>query len=102
MQPLIRAGLQPLKALMLPLPTEASRSAVLSRNFEMMPAQIENITLLARENRDVAIDLRRMLNHQPRSAQFVAQTDEALKSFGIPLLAPLLVARTPDLAGDPY
>mgnify|MGYP002717146220 FL=1 len=102
MQPLIRAGLEPLKALMRPLPTEASRNAVLSRNFGMMPLQIENITLLARENHDVAIDLRRMLNHQPRSARFVAQTDETLKSLGIPVLAPLLVAGTPDRTGQPY
>lgn len=101
MQPLIRAGLQPLKALMLPLPTEASRSAVLA-NFEMMPAQIENITLLARENRDVAIDLRRMLNHQPRSAQFVAQKrTKPSKALEFRCWRRFSVARTPDLAGDP-
>ncbi|CAH1663978.1 TniQ protein [Hyphomicrobiales bacterium] len=105
MRPLIRAGFQPLKASTRPLEAEASRAvspAVLVRDFQLMPIEIENITMLARENDDVAIDLRRMLNHQPRSARFVAQTDETLKSLGIPVLAPLLVARTPDLAGDPY
>ena len=100
MRPLIRAGFQPLKTSTRPLETAASR--VLVRNFELMPIEIENITMLARENDDVAIDLRRMLNHQPPSARFVAQTDETLKSLGIPVLAPLLVARTPDRAGHPY
>ena len=100
MRPLIRAGFQPLKTSTRPLETAASR--VLVRNFELMPIEIENITMLARENDDVAIDLRRMLNHQPPSARFVDQTDEALKSLGIPVLAPLLVARTPDRAGHPY
>lgn len=105
MQPLIRAGLQPLKTSTRPLEAEASRAAstpVLARDFELMPIEIENITMLARENDDVAIDLRRMLNHQPRSARFVAQTDETLESLGIPVLAPLLVARTPDRASHPY
>ena len=105
MQPLIRAGLKPLKTSTRPLETDASRAAsppVLSRDFEQMPIEIENITMLARENDDVAIDLRRMLNHQPRSARFVAQTDETLKGLGIPVLAPLLVAGTPDRAGHPY
>ncbi|MHB2267887.1 TniQ family protein [Aliihoeflea sp. PC F10.4] len=104
-RPLIRAGFQPLKASTRPLEGEASRavsSAVLLRDFQLMPTEIENITMLARENDDVAIDLRRMLNHQPRSARFVAQTDETLKSLGIPVLAPLLVARTPDLADGHY
>ncbi|WP_133676387.1 TniQ family protein [Aquamicrobium defluvii] len=104
-RPLIRAGFQHLKASTRPLAAEASRavsSAVLVRDFQLMPIEIENITMLARENDDVAIDLRRMLNHQPRSARFVAQTDETLKSLGIPVLAPLLVARTPDLADGPY
>lgn len=100
MRPLIRAGFQPLKTSTRPLETAASR--VLVRNFELMPIEIENITMLARENDDVAIDLRRMLNYQPRSAQFVAQTDETLKSLGIPVLAPLLVAGTPNRAGHPY
>lgn len=102
MRPLIKAGLEPLKAHIRSLPTETSRNAALSLSFGMMPRQFENITLLARENDDVAIDLRRMLNHQPRSAWFVAQTDEILESLGIPVLAPLLVARTPDRAGYPY
>ncbi|MBS7707955.1 TniQ family protein [Chelatococcus asaccharovorans] len=101
-QPLIRAGLEPIKALTRSLPVEAPCSAAFSRNFGIMPLQIENITVLARENRDVAIDLRRMLNHLPRSARFVAQTDETLESLGIPVLAPLLVARTPRRAGYPY
>lgn len=102
MQPLTRSGLEPLKTPMRPFATDASRNALLTRNFGMMPAQIENITLLARESHDVAIDLRRMLNHQPRSARFVAQTDETLESLGIPVLAPLLVAGAPDRAGHPY
>ncbi|WP_159091756.1 TniQ family protein [Aminobacter sp. MSH1] len=102
MLPLIRAGLKPLKTSMRPLETGASRNAALSRNFGMMPVQIENITLLARENDDVAIDLRRMLNHHPRSARFVAQTDETLESLGIPVLAPLIVAGTPDRSDHPY
>ena len=105
MRPLIRTGLKPLKTSTRPLKTEASRAAlpaVRSRVFELMPIEIENITMLARENYDVAIDLRRMLNHQPRSARFVAQTDETLESLGIPVLAPLLVARTPDRASHPY
>ena len=105
MRPLIRTGLKPLKTSTRPLKTEASRAAlpaVRSRVFELMPIEIENITMLARENDDVAIDLRRMLNHQPRSARFVAQTDETLESLGIPVLAPLLVARTPDRASHPY
>ncbi|MEP9389905.1 TniQ family protein [Mesorhizobium sp. KR9-304] len=103
MQPLIRAGLQPLKTSTRPLEADASRAAsppVLAR--EVRQREIENITMLARENDDVAIDLRRMLNHQPRSARFVAQTDETLESLGIPVLAPLLVARTLDRAGHPY
>lgn len=102
MRPLIRAGFQPLKVSSRPLEAEASRAvspAVLVRDFQLMPIEIENITMLARENDDVAIDLRRMLNHQPRSARFVDQTDEALKSLGIPVLAPLLVAGTPNRAG---
>lgn len=104
-QPLIRAGLKPLKTSTRPLQTDASRAAsppVLSRDFELLPSEIENITMLARENHDVAIDLRRMLNHQPRSARFVAQTDETLERLGIPVLAPLLVARARDRAGHPY
>jgi hypothetical protein len=87
------------------LEADASRAAsppVLARDFELMPIEIENITMLARENDDVAIDLRRMLNHHPRSARFVAQTDETLESLGIPVLAPLLVAGRPDRAGHPY
>ncbi|MBO6727994.1 MAG: TniQ family protein [Rhizobiaceae bacterium] len=105
MQPLIRAGLQPLKTSTRPLEADVSRAAsppVLARDFELMPIEIENITMLARENDDVAIDLRRMLNHHPRGARFVAQTDETLESLGIPVLAPLLVAGTPDRAGHPY
>ncbi|MBA90011.1 MAG: hypothetical protein CMJ43_04935 [Phyllobacteriaceae bacterium] len=105
MQPLIRAGLQPLKMSTRPLEADASRAAsapVLALDFELMPIEIENITMLARENDDVAIDLRRMLNHQPRSARFVAQTDETLESLGIPVLAPLLVAGTPHRSGHPY
>lgn len=102
MQPLIRAGIEPLKTSTRPLEIGASRIAALSRDFGMMPIQIENITLLARENHEVAIDLRRMLNHQPRSARFVAQTDETLESLGIPVLAPLLVAPTPCRAEHPY
>jgi hypothetical protein len=101
MRPLIKAGLEPLKTHIRSLPTEASRNAALSLSFGMMPRQIENITLLARENHDVAIDLRRMLNHQPRSAWFVAQTDETLESLGIPVLAPLLVAKAPDRTDTP-
>lgn len=102
MQPLIRAELKPLKTSTRPLETGASRAVVLSRDFEFMPIEIENVTMLARENADVAIDLRRMLNHQPRSARFVAQTDETLESLGIPVLAPLLVAGALDCAGHPY
>ena len=105
MQPLIRAGFKPLKISTRPWEAEASCAAsppVLARDFELMPIEIENITMLARENYDVAIDLRRMLNHQPRSARFVAQTDETLESLGIPVLAPLLVAGTLDRAGHPY
>lgn len=95
MQPLIRAGLKPLKASVRHLKTVvpwAAPPSAFSRDFQSMPIEIENITKLARENRDVAIDLRRMLNHQPRSARFVAQTDETLESLGIPVLAPLLIA----------
>lgn len=102
LQPLIRAGFKPVKISAGPLVSIAARAGVLSRDFEQMPVQIEKITMLARENADVAIDLRRMLNHQPRSARFVAQTDETLESLGIPVLAPLLVAGTSDRAGYPY
>ncbi|MBO9422782.1 TniQ family protein [Labrenzia sp. R4_2] len=105
MRPLIRAGFKPLKTSTRPLETDPSRAAssrVFLRDFKLMPIEIENITMLARENDDVAIDLRRMLNHQPRSARFVAQTDETLERLGIPVLAPLLVAGTPDRASHPY
>ncbi|MER9274156.1 TniQ family protein [Mesorhizobium sp. M0643] len=102
MQPLIRAGLNPLKTSTCPPDTGTSPAAVLSRDFERMPIQIENITMLARENHDIAIGLRRMLNHQPRSSRFVAQTDETLESLGIPVLAPLLLAGALDCAGHPY
>ncbi|WEX12208.1 TniQ family protein [Chelativorans sp. AA-79] len=102
LQPLIRAGFKPVKISAGPSVTGASRAGVLSRDFEQISVQIEKITMLARENADVAIDLRRMLNHQPRSARFVAQTDETLESLGIPVLAPLLVAGALDCAGHPY
>lgn len=98
MQPLIRAGFKPLKAsgsysnIGVPKPVAAS---AFSRDFKSMPIEIVTITQLAREIPDIAIALRRMLNHQPRSARFVAQTDETLESLGIPVLAPLLVAEKP-------
>lgn len=88
MQPLINAGLHSMTTFSL----RVAASVPLALDMEAIPAELEKIAALAQGNVDVAIDLRRMLNHRPRNARFVARTDETLKSLGIPILAPLLVA----------